>query len=348
MISSQGGELETISVARENATEPPGTIAVVNAAALADLLSMAEAIEVIDGAMRDLSASLIDAPQRWQMPVNAGGRLAIMPGNAALAGFFGVKLLSLYENADRNGLPGHQGVMLLFDRETGRIVAIIEASALTRLRTAAASAVATRALARADATSLALLGYGEQARWHAKAMPLVRPIEQVRIWGRSPEKAREFARQHLGHIGDVIIARSAEEAVRGADIICTATHARTPILAAVWLEAGQHVNLVGASTRNEQEAGGEIVARSLFFVDSREHALEQASELREALDRKWASADDVRGEIGELLDGKVEGRLSNDQITVYKSLGHVAQDIAVAAAIHQRLDRSALVARLPF
>ncbi|MBB6427908.1 ornithine cyclodeaminase family protein [Sphingopyxis sp. JAI128] len=347
-MSAHGSGTETISIPPAAGTMSPGTIALVNSAALADLISMAEAIEFIDGAMRDLSAGDIEAPQRWQMPIHAGARLAIMPGNAALSGFFGVKLLSLYDNADDNGLPGHQGVMLLFDRETGRIVAIIEASALTRLRTAAASAVATRALARTDATSLAILGYGEQARWHAKAIPLVRPITQVRLWGRSPEKAREFVRQHLSHFDDVVIAGSAKEAVRSADIICTTTHASTPILAVDWLEPGQHLNLVGASTRNEQEVGGEIVALSRFFVDCREHALAQASELRQALDRKWAGLKDVRGEIGELLDGKVEGRTNPTQITVYKSLGHVAQDIAVAAAIHERLDRSALVARVPF
>ncbi|WP_447763573.1 ornithine cyclodeaminase family protein [Sphingopyxis panaciterrae] len=348
MTELRGGDLGAIADQGRDIAQPPGAIALIDPGALADLVTMAEAIELIESAMVQLSAGEIEAPQRWQMPVSQNGSLALMPGVAPVWGHYGVKLLSLYENAAQNGLPGHQGVMLLFDRDTGRIASIVEANALTRLRTAAASAVATRALARDDATTLALIGCGEQARWHARAIPLVRPIEEVRIWGRSTQKVRQFARDHLAHIAHVVIAGDAEEAVRGADIVCTMTHASEPILDADWFEPGQHLNLVGASTKDEREIGGAIVARSRFFVDSRAHALAQAGELREAIANEWAGPEAICGEIGEVLGGGVHGRRAQSDITVYKSLGHVAQDLAVASFLQDRLGQSELVKKFPF
>lgn len=310
---------------------------IVNAAGLCTLISMAEAIDLIGEAMQGLSGGDVMAPARWANHVADRGFMALMPGSTPLAGRFGIKVLSLFEPSARSGLPGHQGVMLLFDGETGRPLAVIDANALTGLRTAAASAAATRALARPDADILALIGYGEQAIWHARALPLVRPIREVRVWGRSEERAHAFAKRHLGHIPEVRIAPSVRSAVRGADIICTLTHAREPLLSGEWLEEGQHLNLVGSSTAAFREVDDELVRRSRLVVDARSNALVEAGELLHAIAAGIVDANHIHAEIGEILAGTKPGREGSAMITAYKSLGHVAQDLAVASAVQGKL-----------
>lgn len=309
---------------------------IINHAAIPDIITLAETIEIVDLAMRQLSEGLVTAPERTVMAVNAGTRLGLMPGAMPSLSRFGVKVVSLSADARSVGLSSHQGLMLLFDSVTGQPLAALDCHALTRMRTAAASAVATRALARPGAKVLAIIGPGDLAGPHVDAISAIRPIEQIRVWGRSRANAETFAatRAH------VTVADTVEQAVKGADIICTLTASSGPLLEGAWLEPGQHLNLVGSSLRSSREVDDETVRRGYFIADSRDHALSQAGELLHAIEQRVVDRDHVKGEIGEVLSGKVPGRTGNDQITIYKSLGHAAQDIALAHALLLRAGKS--------
>lgn len=309
---------------------------VLNRDAIHEAITLAETIEIVDRAMRELSAGLVAAPERSVMAVNAGTRLGLMPGAMPSLDRFGVKVVSLSADAPCFGLPSHQGLMLLFGSATGRPLGALDCHALTRLRTAAASAVATRVLARPDAKILAIIGPGDLAEPHLQAISAIRPIEQVRIWGRSKAKAEAFAATHR----NVTATDAIEQAVRGADIICTLTSSSEPVLMGDWLERGQHLNLVGSSLRSSREVDDEAVRRGHFIADSRRHALSQAGELLHAIEQRVVDQGHVKGEIGEVLSGSVPGRSSDDQITIYKSLGHAAQDIALAHALLLRAGKS--------
>ncbi|HEY8254231.1 MAG TPA: ornithine cyclodeaminase family protein [Rhizomicrobium sp.] len=315
---------------------PRPKLLVINQAALQDTITLAETIEVVDQAMRELSAGLVAAPERTVMSVNAATRLGLMPGVMPSLARFGVKVVSLSADAESFGLPSHQGVMLLFDSATGQPLAALDCHALTRTRTAAATAVATRAMARADAKVLTIIGPGDLAGPHLEAISAIRPIEQVRVWGRSRDKADAFA----AGCRNMSVADTVERAVEGADIICTLTSSSEPLLEGKWLEPGQHLNLVGSSLRSSREVDDETVRRGYFIVDSREHALSQAGELLHAIEQRVVGQSHVKGEIGEVLLGKAPGRVGDEQITIYKSLGHAAQDLALAHAVLLRAGKS--------
>lgn len=315
---------------------------VINQAALQDVITLAETIEVVDQAMRELSAGLVAAPERTVMSVNAGTRLGLMPGAMPSLSRFGVKVVSLSVDAPSFGLPSHQGVMLLFDSGTGQPLAALDCHGLTRMRTAAASAVASRALARAEAKVLAIIGPGDLAGPHVDAISAVRPIAQVRVWGRSKTKAEAFAAGRH----NAVLADSIEQAVKDADIICTLTSSSEPLLEGRWLEPGQHLNLVGSSLKSSREVDDETVRRGMFIADSRAHALSQAGELLHAIAERVVDQSHVKGEIGDVLSGKIPGRVRDDQITIYKSLGHAAQDIALAHAVLLRAGKSDRVAAI--
>jgi alanine dehydrogenase len=305
----------------------------INEAAFRELVSLLDAIEIVDMAMRDLSAGLVGAPQRTVTTMSPVTRLGLMPGSMAGIGRFGLKVVSLSSVAGQYGLSSHQGMMLLFDDTTGQPLCALDCHALTHLRTAAASAVATRALSRTDSKSLAIIGCGDLAGIHIDAISVVRDIERVFVWGRSRAKAETFA-QSRSQVSDqeVIVTDTVEQAVAGADIVCTLTGSPTPILQGEWLKPGQHLNLVGSSIRAAREADDEVVARGYFIADSRAHALAQAGEFCHAIEAGRVKENHLKGEIGEVLAGAVPGRTSADQITIYKSLGNIAQDISVANA----------------
>jgi ornithine cyclodeaminase/alanine dehydrogenase-like protein (mu-crystallin family) len=325
------------------------TLAVVNARALADIMPMAEAIDLMTVAMQELSAGMVTAPERWGMSAGPEGKLVLMPGVMPHIGCFGLKVLSLFPNAEANGLHGHQGLVLLFDVENGRLLCAVDSHAVTGLRTAAASAAATRILACAESRSLALIGCGDLARLHADAISLVRPIDEIIVWGRSLEKATRFAEYCRNRLSArLVIANSVREAVERADIICTVTSSESPVLEGRWLRPGQHLNLVGSSTRASREVDDEAVARSFFVVDSRSHALSQAGELRHAIDKGYVTEKHIAAEIGEVLAGNATGRSDAAAITAYKSLGHVAQDIRLIDTVYNRLGQSAHVVYVPW
>ena len=216
---------------------------------------------------------------------------------------------------------------------------MLDAGEITAIRTAAASAVATDALARKESRRLALLGYGEQAQTHARAISKIRNLESIVVWGRSPERAQAFARTMQAELSiPVSAAGDVQAAVFEADIICTVTSASEPILKGAWVRPGTHLNLVGSSYAGPSEVDNDLVVRSRFIADSREGVLNQGAEFLRAKKAGLIGDDHIVAEIGEVLAGEIPGRRSPDEITVYKSLGHIVQDLASAWALYSQPD----------
>lgn len=270
------------------------------------------------------------------LPLGPQGVFGIMPGALGEGAMFGAKLISVYPGNFAKGIQSHQGVVVLFDGETGAPVCVAHAGEITAIRTAAASAVATDALARPEAGHMAILGYGEQAGTHARAIAKVRRLSKITVWGRDADRAAAFAGRMGAELGIAVVAASSpREAVAGADIITTVTNAVEPILQGAWVAPGTHVNLVGSSVAGPVEVDHDLVVRSRFIADSREGVLAQGAEFLKAKAAGLVGDDHVVGEIGQVLAGGLEGRQSPDQITVYKSLGHIVQDLAAAKALYE-------------
>lgn len=270
------------------------------------------------------------------IPLAEGRMFGIMPGALGERAPFGAKVISVFPENFAKGRQSHQGLVVLFEPENGVPVCVVHAGEVTAIRTAAASAVATDALARPEARRLALLGYGEQAATHARAISKVRSLEAVTVWGRSPERAQAFAAAMSAELGlPVTAAVDARSAVAEADIVCTVSAAKEPILHGAWLKPGTHVNLVGSSYAGPVEVDHELVLRSRFIADSREGVLAQGAEFLAAKAAGLIDDSHLVGEIGQVLAGQVEGRQSDTQITAYKSLGHVVQDLASAWALYK-------------
>ncbi len=274
---------------------------------------------------------------RSMIPLSDGRLFGIMPGALGAQAPFGAKLISVFPDNFARGKQSHQGLVVLFDPETGAAVCVVDAGEITAIRTAAASAVATDAFARRNARRLALLGYGEQAATHARAIGKVRDLESIVVWGRSPERAQAFAeRMHAELALPVATAGGVREAVAEADIICTVTSATEPILKGEWVRPGTHVNLVGSGHSGAAEIDSDLVAHSRFIADSREGVLNQGGEFLRAKAAGLVGDEHIVAEIGQVLAGEIEGRRSVDEITVYKSLGHVVQDLASAWALYSQ------------
>jgi ornithine cyclodeaminase/alanine dehydrogenase-like protein (mu-crystallin family) len=268
---------------------------------------------------------------RSVIPLSEGRLFGIMPGALGPDAAFGAKLISVFHDNFAKGIQSHQGLVILFDPETGTPVCVAHAGEITAIRTAAASAVATDALARPDATRLTLLGYGEQATTHARAIARVRALKSITVWGRSLHRAVDFAKRMTAELAiPVTVASSAESAVANADIVCTLTAASEPILKGAWIHPGTHINIVGSGTAGPVEVDNDLVVRCRFIADSRASVLAQGAEFLRAKSAGLIDDSHIAGEIGQVLTGEIEGRRSHDEITVYKSLGHVVQDLASA------------------
>ena len=322
---------------------------VLSARDVRELLPMAACIDAVDAALRRLAAGEAVQPLRTLMRLPADqGLLGMMPSQLGGAGGdHAIKVVSVFPGNHGTGIDAHQGAVLLFEGRHGRLVAVLDASELTAIRTAAASAVATRALARADADSLAIVGTGTEARTHLEAMLLVHTITAVRVAGRDFAKAQRFAAAAAQRHGVAVTAcADIESAVRGALIVCTTTSARQPVLRGAWLARGCHVNAVGSCTPAARELDGAAVAMARLFTDRRESLLHEAGDF--LLARREGLVDDghLCGELGELLLGRVPGRRSGDEITLFESLGIGVEDLAAAqhaVAAARRAGRGALV-----
>jgi ornithine cyclodeaminase len=273
------------------------------------------------------------------IPLAEERMFGVMPGAMGADAPFGAKLVSVFPENFAQGKQSHQGLVVLFDPQTGAPACVIHAGELTAIRTAAASAVATDALARPEARRLALLGYGEQAATHARAISKVRKLEAITVWGRDPARAEAFAARTAAELGlPVKAAPDARGAVAEADIICTVSAAREPVLNGAWVPPGAHLNLVGSSYAGPTEVDNDLVVRSRFIADSREGVLAQGAEFLKAKEAGLVGDDHIVAEIGQVLAGEIEGRQSADQVTAYKSLGHVVQDLASGWALYREVE----------
>ncbi len=300
-------------------------------------------IPIVRDAMIAFSRGETKQLLRSIIPLSDGRLFGVMPGAMGANAPFGAKLISVFPENFAKGIQSHQGLVILFDPETGAPVCIVHAGEITAIRTAAASAVATDALAREDACRLAILGYGEQAGTHARAIGKVRDLKSVSIWGRSPACARAFAQRMQAELSvPVSSAETVQEAVADADIVCTVTSAAEPILKGAWVRPGTHLNLVGSSHAGPTEVDHDLVVRSRFIADSRGGVLAQGAEFLRAKAAGLIGDDHIVAEIGHVLAGEIEGRRSRDEITVYKSLGHIVQDLTTAWALYSQPENPSL------
>lgn len=312
------------------------------------LLPMDQCIEAMAGALIAYSQGQANVPLRsiiW-LPDKSGG-LGLMPGHLGEPETLGVKIVTVFPKNEGTPFESHQGAVLVFDIENGRLRAVIDACEITTIRTAAASGLATRTLARDDAGDLAILGTGTQARSHLDAMKTVRELRRVRIWGRNRPRAEAFARRESKRTGlDIEVMNSARDAVDGADLICTVTGSREPILHGDWIAPGAHINAVGACISVARELDTFAMSRSRLFVDSRESAMNEAGDYLFALRENAIDESHILGELGEVLAGTSQGRTSDEEITLFKSLGLAIEDLAAANLICRKAEEDEIGTRL--
>ena len=278
-----------------------------------ELLTMEECIAVMEDALAALARGEVHNPLRQGIRApGAAGLLGLMPAwRGGATPYYALKEVCVFPENPKRGLDTHLGAVVLHSGETGAPLAFVNAAAVTAIRTAAVSAVATKLLAREDASVLAVIGTGAQGKRHRQAIPLVRPIREIRMCGRNDSVA---------------------EAVRGADVVVTATNAREPILKREWIAPGTHINAVGSSIASARELDVETVVQSSLFVDRRESTLNESGEYLAAKNHGAV----IRAELGELLIGGAQGRSSPDEITLFKSLGLAIEDLASAAFLYEK------------
>jgi ornithine cyclodeaminase len=313
------------------------TIAFYDAAQVEELLDYPGCIEAMRKAMIALSTGERPQPLRQIFTVGENDMFGTMPGELAALSTFGAKLVSVFGDPDRPGRSRHQGVVVAYDGATGAVSCIADAEPVTKIRTACATAAATDSLARAGAEVLAIFGTGVQAEGHLHALPLVRPFREILVWGRSTQRTRAFAEEMSKRLGRTITAISdGQEAAARADVICTVTSSAEPVLLSEWVRPGTHINLVGSSYLGPVEVDSALVARARYIADYCPGVLAQAAELAVAREAGLIDDTHVIGEIGDVLAGRIPGRENDSQVTVYKSLGHVVQDLAATTYLHQR------------
>lgn len=301
------------------------------------LLDMAGCISTVRNAMAEFSANGIPQPLRSITALEPGKLFALMPGSLSAPHGMGAKVITAYASQDQPGRSRHRGIVTLFDRESGELIALGDAEAITIIRTAAASAVATDALARPDAKRVTIFGTGEQARAHVLAMATIRPFEEIVIWGRSYIAAQSLVDELISKISIPLRAElDPKIAAASADVICTVTSATSPVLLNQWVQDGTHLNIVGSSYAGPVEVDSALVLRSRFIADSRASALVAAAEFLEARSEGLIDDQHIVGEIGEVLNGTICGREASSQITLYKSLGLVVQDLASLSYIYSQ------------
>jgi len=306
------------------------------------LLPVAECIEPMAAALAALARGELHNPLRSVvLPPGAETFMGLMPAyRAAPDPLYSLKAVCIAPGNPARGLDAHQGFVALFDGVTGEPRAFVNASAITAIRTAAVSAVATRLLARPGSRTLAILGAGVQARAHLDAMRAVLPFERVRVWSRTPAKAAE--------LGGVEVAATAEEALAGADVVVTATTSREPVVRRGWLAAGTHVNAVGSSIKTTRELDSATMGAAALYVDRRESTVNESGDYLFALADGAVGPESIRGEIGELLNGSVEGRRDDSELTVFKSLGLAVEDLAAAEHVLRRAEAESIGVEVEF
>jgi ornithine cyclodeaminase/alanine dehydrogenase-like protein (mu-crystallin family) len=302
------------------------------------LLPMRECIDVMEGAFAALARGQATIPLRPIMWLpDKSGMLILMPSHLGDLNAMGVKVLGVFPGNEGTEFDAHQGAVMLFETKHGQILAIVDATSITAIRTAAVSGLATKLLARHDAGDLAILGSGTQARTHLEAMSAVRKLRRVRVHSKHAENAARFAERESKKYGVKIqVMASAREAIEGADLICTTTSSHNPVLIGEWLAPGAHINAVGAALPTARELDTEAVAKSRLYVDSRESLLQEAGDFIIPKNEGALTDAHITGELGDLVIGKIKGRMTREQITLFKSLGLAIEDLASAQHIYSK------------
>jgi len=317
-------------------------VLIVNQEEVPRFLPMDECVGAMEEVLATLTRGQAILPLRsilW-LPEKVGG-FGLMPAALLPERVVGVKAITFFPGNEGTELDTHQGAVLLFEAERGRLLAILDATSITAIRTAAVSGVATKLLAREDAGDLAILGSGVQARTHLEAMRIARKIRRVRVASKDFGRAKAFAeRESKKHAISVEPVSSAREAVTGADIICTCTSSREPVLSGEWISPGAHINAVGSSVPSARELDTAAVKRSRLYVDRRESTVNEAGDFLIAKREGVIDDDHIVGEIGEVLIGRLEGRRSPEEVTLFKSLGIAVEDVASARHIYEKAKKS--------
>lgn len=304
---------------------------IITAAQVAEILDMQHCIDLMRTALIALASG--DAKQivRPVLPLYGRNVLGMMPAYYAAGKVAGVKVLTVFPDNYQQSIPSHQGQVLVFEAETGGLKAIVDAESITGIRTAAVSAAVTQALARPDASRLAILGAGLQGRQHLRAIRLVRQLQEVTVWDIRPEAATAYAEEMGRESGlPVRVCAAAAEATREADIICTLTPSPEPILSAADVRPGAHINAVGACSSVTRELSSDLIAAGRLFVDWKEAAVVEAGDYLLALQEGAISEEHILGEVGQVLAGKLPGRLNEADITIFEALGQALQDLIAA------------------
>ena len=314
------------------------------------LLPVHDCINVMASAFVAMTERRATMPNRGSLSLGDDGEsMLLMPatfretihdgagGEGGHHGWFGAKVLSVIPQNASSGRDSIQGVIVLFERQYGSTVAVIDAGAVTAIRTAAVSAVATRLLARPDATRLALIGSGVQAVSHLAAMLAIRPLRELRVWSRNADRCAALAQAAEAEFGiDARVGSSARDAVENADIICTVTSASAPVIESAWIAPGTHINAVGAHRPTERELDSDTIRRASVFVDHLPAALAEAGDVLVPIAEGSVTRAHVRGDLSDLLCGRIIGRAADDDVTVFKSVGIAVTDIAAAAHAYEQ------------
>ena len=326
-------------------------ILILSQSEIEQLLPMQECITVMEEALSALARGEMHQPLRMVVhPPQAAGVIAMMPAyKSGAAALFGLKAICVFPGNSEIGKDAHQGGVLLFSGDTGEPLALMNASAITAIRTAAVSGVATRALAREDASDLIIFGAGVQARSHLTAISCVRPVKRARVISRNPDHARKFVIDLQEHFDfPISCVDSGFDAMAGADLIVTATTAREPVVRREWIAPGTHINAIGTYSPRAREIDSATMAAASIFVDRRESALNEAGDYLIAAQEGAIGPDNIRAELGEVLIGAAAGRTSRDEITLFKSLGLAVEDLAAAAYLYQKAQQQNVGAWLDF
>jgi thiomorpholine-carboxylate dehydrogenase len=296
------------------------------------VLSPLELIGAMESALADFSGGRVLQPVRTAIEIGDRSFFAVMPALYRAGGALGAKLVTVVPANAGRGLHTHQAAIMLFDPETGELAAVLDGRYITEVRTAAASAVSARHLARPDSSALAILGTGVQAASHFEALRSVLPLGEVRVWSPTREHRERFAAERPG----TLAPETPEAAVRGADVVVLATSSVTPAIASEWVADGAHVIAIGACRPSQREIDPELVARAALFVDSRAAALQESGDVVQGIAEGRFTADHIRGELGEVAGGQRAGRGSAKEVTLFKSLGLAVEDVAAAALAWHR------------
>ncbi|RKP49998.1 ornithine cyclodeaminase family protein [Cohnella endophytica] len=324
---------------------------VITQAEVAELLPMQACIGIMEEVLADLTNGQAVQALRSVVPVQGGNLMGLMPAYLKREHKVGAKVITVFPGNHAKHLPSHQGFVSLFDAETGKLEAIVDGKKITAIRTAAVSAVATKLLAKPEATTLAMIGTGEQARSHIEAMLLVRPIRRIVVWGPNADRARQLKVETENRYGAEIaieVAASVREAVAEADIVCTVTASTIPILQGDWIRPGTHINAVGACRAPDRELDTETVKSARLYVDRKESAVNEAGDYLIPLSEGAITEQHIVGEIGELIVGSIPGRSSEDEITLFKALGLASEDLAAASYILREAVRTDRGTYIPF